>query len=60
MDEQKQLDKLEPSYNSPVPTNTGCSLEDLPEATADREGSERGSGRSVLVAWHDDDVDDEA
>ena len=35
---------------------TGCSPEDQPEAMNDRENGERGSGISMLAAWHDDDV----
>ena len=36
--------------------DTGCNLEDLPEAMNDRETwRERGSGISVLAARHDDD-----
>ena len=53
MDAQKQDDQHEPTYNS-----TGCSPEDLPEAMNDREGGVRGSGISVLMAEHDDHVDD--
>ena len=35
------------------------SLEDLPGAMDDRDEWERGSGRSMLAAWHDDvDNDD--
>ena len=39
VDEQRQDDQLEPIYNSSV------SIQD----------AERGSGRSVLAVWHDDD-----
>ena len=35
--------------------DTGCSPEDLPKAMNDRRSGERGSGISVLAAWHDDD-----
>ena len=35
--------------------DTGCSPGDLPEAMNDREGGERGSGISVLMARQDDD-----
>ena len=52
MDEQRQDDQLEQ-----LCADTGCSLEDLPEAMNDREGwRER---LSALVAWHDDDDDDD-
>ena len=37
--------------------DTGCSLEDLPEAMNDREKWREGSGISVLTARHDDDKD---
>ena len=43
------------TYIQPLCVDTGCSSEDLPEAMDD---SERGSGISVLMAWHDDDDDD--
>ena len=40
--------------------DTGCSLEDLPEAMEDREKwRERASGKSVLAAWQNDDDDDD-
>ena len=32
--------------------------EDLPEAMDDREGGERGSGISMLMALYDDNIDD--
>ena len=35
MDEQRQDNQLKPTYNSCA--DTGCSLEDLPEAMDDRE-----------------------
>ena len=43
-----------PTYIQQLCEDTGCSPEDLPEAMNDWE---RGSGISVLVAWHDDDDD---
>ena len=44
-------------YTQQLCADMGCSPEDLPEAMDDREGwRERGSGISVLMAWHDDDV----
>ena len=39
--------------------DTGCSPEDLPETINDWRSGERGSGISVLAAWHVDDDDDE-
>ena len=45
MDEQSQDDQPEPIYNSSVPIQDR-SLEDLPGAMANREGS----GKSVQVA----------
>ena len=40
------------TYIQQLCEDTGCSFEDLLEAMNDRE---RGSGISVLAAWHDDD-----
>ena len=37
MDEQRPDDQLEPTYNK-LCADTGCSLEDLPEAMVDKEG----------------------
>ena len=56
MDEQKQDDQLELIYNSSV------SMQDVALKTCwmrwtIEKGDGRGSGRSVLVAWHDDDDD---
>ena len=58
IDEQRQDDQLEPIYNSSVP------IQDVAWKTSQERwtietGSERGSGRSVLVARHDDDNDDD-
>ena len=39
------------TYIQQLRADTGCSPEDLPKAMDDRE--ERGSGISVLIAWHD-------
>ena len=39
-----------------VCTDTGCSFEDLSERWTIETGSERGSGRSKLAAWHHDDI----
>ena len=47
------------TYIQQLCDDTGCNPEDLPEAMNDRETwRERGSGISVLAAWHDDDDDD--
>ena len=46
------------TYIQQLCEDTGCSPEDLPKAMNEREGGERGSGMSVLVAQHDDDDDD--
>ena len=43
------------TYIQQLCADTGCSLEDRPEAMDDREGSGRGSGISELMAWYDDD-----
>ena len=44
------------TYIQQLCDDTGCNPEDLPEAMNDRETwRERGSGISVLAAWHDDD-----
>ena len=50
------------TYLHQLCADTGRSLEDLPGAKNDRNGGwvgERGSGRSMLVAQHDDDDDEE-
>ena len=47
------------TYIQQLCEDTGYSTEDLPEAMNDREGGERGSGISLLVARHDDDDDDD-
>ena len=54
MDDQRQDNQLEPIYNSSVP------MQDIPLKTFQEQwmietGGERGSGRSVLVARHDED-----
>ena len=44
------------TYIQQLCDDMGCGSEDLPEAMNDRETwRERGSGISVLAAWHDDD-----
>ena len=42
------------TYTQQLCEDTGCSPEDLPEVTNDREGGERGSRIPVLAARHDD------
>ena len=53
MDEQRQDDQLEPTYNSSVP------IQDVALKTYRKRctGGERESGRSVLLVRHDDDDD---
>ena len=51
MDEQRQDDQQEPIYNSSVPIQDRA----LKTCRDDREGGEKGSGRSVLAARQDDD-----
>ena len=43
------------TYIQHLCVDTACSPEDLLEAMKDREGGERGSGISVLMARQDDD-----
>ena len=55
-DEQRQDDQLEAIYNNYVP------IQDIALKTSRKQwtietGGERGSGRSVLAARHDDDDD---
>ena len=45
------------TYIQQLCADTGCSLEDLLERWTVEAGGERGSGRSVLAARHDDDDD---
>ena len=47
------------TYIQQLCADTGCSLEDQPEATAIEKGGGRRSGRSVVTARYDDNVDDE-
>ena len=58
MDEQRQDDQLEPMYNSSVPIQD-IALKTFWEWWTIETGGERGSGRSVLTAWYDDDNDEE-
>ena len=48
------------TYIQQLCADTGCSLEDPPEAMDNREGWRERSGRSLLMAGHDDDDDDMA
>ena len=57
MDEQKQDDQLEPIYNNSMP------IQDIAWKTSRERWTietsvERGSGRSMLAAQHDDDDDE--
>ena len=56
MDEQKQVDQLEPTYSSSVPIRDVALRTCRKEWTVGR-GGERGSGISVLIARHDDGDD---
>ena len=56
MDEQKQYDQLEPTYNSSVPIQD-ITLKTYREQWTIETGGERASERSVLPARHDDDDD---
>ena len=58
MDEQKQDDLLEPTYNSSVFIQD-IALKTSREQCTIETGGERGSGRSMLAARHDDDDDDD-
>ena len=52
MDEQRQDDQLEPTYNSPVPIQN-VALKTYRKRWAIEKGGGRGSGISVLVVRHD-------
>ena len=54
MDEQKQNDQPEPIYKSYVPIQY-VALKTYREPWTRETGGERGSGRSVLAARHNDD-----
>ena len=56
MDEEMQDDQLEPTYNSSV-LRQDVALKTNRERWTIEKGGGRGSGRSVLVAWHHDDDD---
>ena len=59
IDEQRQDDQLEPTYNSSVPMQDVALKTCWKQLTIDK-GGEKGSGISVRMARHDDDDDDEA
>ena len=54
MDEQRQEDQLEPTYNSSVPIQD-VALKTYKKQWTIEKGGDRGSGRSVRMARHDDD-----
>ena len=54
MDEQSQDDHLEPTYNSSVPIQD-VALKTYQERWTIEKDGKRESGRSALVAWHDND-----
>ena len=56
MDEQRQDDQLEPTYNSSVPIQDVALKTDRKRWTIEKGGG-RGSGRSVLMMQHDADDD---
>ena len=57
MAEQKQDDQLEPTYSSSVPIRDVVLKTCRKQWTTEKVG-EKGSGISVLIAWHDDADDD--
>ena len=58
MDDQKQDDQLEHTYNSSVRIRDAA-LKICQRLWTIGKSGERGSGVSVLAAWHDDDDDDD-
>ncbi len=57
MDEQRQDDLLDPTYNSSEPIQD-MALKTCRERWTIKTGGERGSGISVLMGRHDDEDDD--
>ena len=55
MDDQRQDDQLEPIYNSSVPIQVVV-LKTYRKRWTIETGGGRGSGKSVLAPWHDDDL----
>ena len=56
MAEKRQADQFEPTYSSSVPI-WDVALKTCLKQWMRGRGGERGSGISVLMAWHDDDDD---
>ena len=54
MDEQKQDNQLEPTYTRSLPMQN-VALKTWREQWMIEKGGGSGSGRFVLMAWHDDD-----
>ena len=55
MDEQRQDVHLVPTYNISMPIQD-VALKSYRKRWTIEKGGGRGSGRSVMMAWHDDDV----
>ena len=58
MEEQRQDDQLEPTYNNSMPIQD-VALKTDREGWTIEKGGDRGSGKSALAARHDDDDDDD-
>ena len=58
MNEQKQDDQLEPTYNCSVPIQD-VALKTYREQETIEIGGQSGPGGFAPTAWHDDDDDDE-
>ena len=58
MDEQRQDDQLEPTYNSSVLIQDVALKTNRKRWTIEK-GDGKGSGRSVLMVRHDDDDEDD-
>ena len=58
IDEQRQDDQQEPTYNSSVPIQN-VALKTCLKQLMIEKGGEKGSGISVSMAQHDDDDDDD-
>ena len=58
MDEQRQDDQLEATYNSSVPIQD-VALKTCRKPWTIEKGGKKGSEISVRMAWHDDDDDDD-
>ena len=55
MDEQRQDDSLEPTYNSSMPIQD-VAFKTYQKRWTIEKGDGRGSGRSILMARHDDEI----